>query len=126
MEIVFKICGIALLGVMMQALLRRNAPEMSAVSAVALVIVMSVVASGAISDVIEIIYEIAENAGISEDLLRPLLKCLGISIVTRIACDICKDGGAASAASYMELIGAVACVTIAAPLIFAVLHQIQL
>ena len=64
------------------------------------------------------------GAGIDRELLSTVLRCVGISIVSRIGCDVCRDAGVSSAASYIELVAGAASVMCAAPLMLAVLRQI--
>lgn len=124
MDVLLKVCVIALVGVLAVTALRRSVPEMSVAATAALILVMIFVASGVLGAVIEFIYELAGNAGIDDELLRPLIKCVGVSIVTRLGCDVCRDGGISSAASYIELVGGAVAVMIAAPLMLTVLRQI--
>lgn len=124
MDVLLKVCAIALVGVLATTVLRRSVPEISVAATAALILAMVFAASGVLGVVIEFIYELAGNAGIDDELLRPLIKCVGVSIVTRLGCDVCRDSGVSSAASYIELVGGAVAVMIAAPLMLTVLRQI--
>ena len=124
MELLLKLCAIAGVGAVMVPLLRKTVPEMSVVATVATLLALVFVATGAIGAVVAFIYELSQKAGIREELLRPLVKCVGISIVARLACDICREAGIAAAATYIELVGGAVAVLIVAPLMMTLLGQI--
>lgn len=125
MEVLLKVFAVAFFGVLISGVLRKTLPEMSSVLSVVIILAMVFVASGVLGAVIKFIYELADRAGIESELLRPLIKCVGISIVTRIGCDVCRDGGVSSAASYIELVGGAAAVLVAAPLMMTLLSAIS-
>ncbi|MBQ8004576.1 MAG: hypothetical protein IJ299_05755, partial [Oscillospiraceae bacterium] len=59
MEELMRVCTVALVGAIAVSLLRRNVPEMSVLLTVALVAGMVFLASGAITGVIKLLYELA-------------------------------------------------------------------
>ena len=119
-----RVCAIALVGVITASLLRKSVPEMAVVMTLVLIVGMVAAASGILGSVVKFIHEIAGGAGIDRELMTPVLRCVGISIVSRIGCDVCRDAGVSSAASYIELVSGAASVMCAAPLMLAVLRQI--
>lgn len=71
----------------------------------------------AIFDMVELL---AETAQIDNELLSPLMKTVGIALVTGLAAQICRDGGAGSVAMALELCGGLSALYVALPLIRAV------
>jgi len=67
---------------------------------------------------------LGDTAGLSPTLLAPVLKTVGIGILTRLASDICKDAGQSAIASTVELAGTVAALYIALPLMQTVFQMI--
>ncbi len=126
MEIVLKISAVAVMGVLIAAILRRSMSEMSIAVTLISQIVISVVALGAVGVVIRFLKELADVAGISAELLAPLIKTIGVSITTKLACDTCRDGGSTSLASYIELVGGAVAVSLSMPLVFSVLRIISI
>ncbi len=124
MEVVIKVSALAVLGAIIIVSLRRTLPEMSIIVSVSLVVVLVFGAAGAIGKVISLIYELAEWANIERELVEPLVKTLGISIVARLSSDMCRDSGVAAVASYIELLGGAVAVSFAIPLMFGLLGQI--
>lgn len=124
MEIVIKVSALAVIGAISVVLFRRTLPEMSVIMSVSLIVVLILCACGAISRAVSLIYELAAWASIERELVEPLVKTLGISIVSRLSSDMCKESGVLAVASYIELLGGAVAISFAAPLMFGILGQI--
>ena len=59
-----------------------------------------------------------------ELFVGPVLKCLGISVITRLTADLCRDAAQNAAASSVELAGTVCAMGTAMPLLMSVLKMI--
>ena len=121
METLLKVCALSLVGIFTVNGLKRTLPEMSAAATLALLLGLVAVAAGAVGKCVMLISELAEGAGISESLMTPLLKCVGVSIVSKIGGDLCRDSGMSAVASYIELVGGAVAIVISMPLMFTVL-----
>ena len=58
-------------------------------------------------------------------MTAPVLKCVGIGVVTRLSADICRDAGQSAASSAVELCGAACALVTAMPLIRTLLQMIS-
>ena len=124
MEVLLKVCALALIGVFSVGALRRTMPEMSVAATVATQLVLIFAASGIIGNVIEFIYDMTSRVGVSDELISPLIKTVGVSIVAKISCDMCRENGLISAASYIEIVGGAVAISFSMPLMLSVLSQI--
>ena len=61
--------------------------------------------------------ELGELIGLSPAVLAPVLKTVGIAILTRIAAELCRDAGEGGIAAAAETAGAAAAVLAALPLL---------
>jgi stage III sporulation protein AD len=68
---------------------------------------------------------VADAAQISPVVLAIVFKAVGISIVTKLSSDVCRDAGQSSVASGIELAGAFAALYIALPLFKTVMDMIK-
>ena len=125
MEVVIKVSVLAMLGAIAIGALRRSLPEMSVVLSITLVSALVFSTAGAILKVITLIFELSDWAGIERDLVEPLVKTLGISIVARLASDMCRESGVSAASSYIELVGGGVAISFSIPLVFGLLGQIS-
>ena len=124
MEVLLKICSISFLGVIIIGLLRKSLPEISTVASITVLVVISIFSYGLLQSFYKFVIGIATDMHISNMLLLPLIKASGISIVSKLACDMCREGGLNSAASYIELISAVIALSFSFPMIDRFLGQI--
>ena len=65
-------------------------------------------------------FELAEQAGLSEVLLEPVVKTVALSILTRLTVEICRSAGEGGVAAFVETAGAVLALLAALPLVRAV------
>jgi len=65
-------------------------------------------------------FELAEQAGLSEVVLEPVVKTVALSILTRLTVEICRSAGEGGVAAFVETAGAVLALLAALPLVRAV------
>lgn len=116
--------GVALLGGVCVAALRRFNGEVSLLLSVAVCAVLVMGISDVFREVWALVGELSRLAGVDNTLLRPVLKCAGISLLCGICSQICRDAGAGSIAMTVQLCGTVCGLYAALPLIHAVLGLI--
>ncbi|MEG2377947.1 MAG: SpoIIIAC/SpoIIIAD family protein [Clostridia bacterium] len=125
MDMLIKICAIAIVSVIAALILRKNAPELSLTLTIAAGILIFMTASGALKTTVSFVRTLATMAGIAPAVLAPLLKTVGIAILTKIAADVCRDAGIGSLASYVELAGGVIATVISLPLLMSVIKLVS-
>ena len=125
MDQIFPIAAVALIGSLSALFLKREVKELSLLlSIVTSVILLSLVTAGAL-DILSLLRQLAETAEISDALLAPMLKVLGIEVVTNLVANICRDAGEGGVASAVELTGAICALYTSIPVIQAVLILIE-
>ena len=116
--------AIAVAGTCCALVLRRQTPEFA--------LLLALVTGGLLlwrcrdwlTSVLELLDELSELAGLSPEIVEPLIKTVGISILVRIASQICRDGGMGSVAAVLELSGSLAALITVTPLLRAVLELV--
>ena len=125
MDQIFPIAAVALIGSLSALFLKREVKELSLLlSIVTSVILLSLVTAGAL-EILSLLRQLAETAEISDALLAPMLKGLGIEVVTNLVANICRDAGEGGVASAVELTGAICALYTSIPVIQAVLILIE-
>ena len=124
MEIVFKASALLLVSALIGLLLRKNAPELALVLSFTAVLLVSVTALHLAVAFQELLELIQTMAGETSLFLLPILKCVLIGLLTKMAADLCRDVSQAAAASSLELLGTVCAVSISMPQIMSVLKAI--
>ena len=79
---------------------------------------------GAAEAVRALMDELGGRAGLSPAVLDPVVKTVGISVLTRISAEVCRDAGESGIAASVETAGAVLALWVALPLLRAVLDTV--
>lgn len=124
MESVVRLAAAAVAAALCAVVVKQHAREVGAVLALAAGALLLGAALGAIEEVRALADELGELIGLSPAVLAPVLKTVGIAILTRIAAELCRDAGEGGIAAAAETAGAAAAVLAALPLLRAVLSAI--
>ena len=120
MEAMAKLAAVGVTAVVLGAVLRKNTPELALLLALAAGLWMLALTASGLGAVVELMNELAEQAGLSEVLLEPVVKTVALSILTRLTVEICRSAGEGGVAAFVETAGAVLALLAALPLIRAV------
>ena len=124
MESVVRLAAAAVAAALCAVVVKQHAREVGAVLALAAGALLLGAALAAIEEVRALAAELGELIGLSPAVLAPVLKTVGIAILTRIAAELCRDAGEGGIAAAAETAGAAAAVLAALPLLRAVLSTI--
>ena len=113
---VIRFSALGLAAVFCSLLLKRDNPASALLLTAALGMVILAAAMDMLRSLRDFFSELAEYAEISEGILSPLMKTLGISLVTRLTADAARDAKETAAASYIELGGTITALYAALPL----------
>ena len=120
MEAMAKLTAVGVTAVVLSAVLRKNTPELALLLALAAGLWMLALTASGLGAVVELMNELAEQAGLSEVLLEPVVKTVALSILTRLTVEICRSAGEGGVAAFVETAGAVLALLVALPLVRAV------
>lgn len=124
MELLFKAAAAALTAAAVGLLIKNRNPELSLLLGAGAAALILIASAGFLKGLRELADTVKTIAGSSEALIAPVLKCVAIAIVTRIAAELCRDASQAAAASAVELAGTVCAMSAAMPLLMSVLRMI--
>lgn len=116
--------ALGLVGAVLALLLKKSAPELALALSLAICVVAAGLAVELFTDLREVIDLAREQTGLSPAIVSPVIKCVGIGVVTRLAADLCKDAGQGAIASAVELCGAGCAIVTALPLLRSLLQMI--
>ena len=120
MEAMAKLTAVGVTGVVLSAVLRKNTPELALLLALAAGLWMLALTAEGLGAVVALIRELADQAGLSEALLEPVVKTVALSILTKLTVEICRSAGEGGVAAFVETAGAVLALTVSLPLVRAV------
>ena len=118
METVVQIAAVCLAAAILGAVLRQHSPETAAVLGLAVCAVVGLLLRG-LAEVLDMLEELAAAGGLPEGLFTPLVKTLGIALVSRLGGEICRDAGQGAMAAVLDTAGAFGAVLVSLPLVRA-------
>lgn len=121
----WKLAAAVLLTAVLTLTVRKHSDAIAVVLAVAGCCICGIFLSRLAAPVFSFLDETAKTAGISDELLSPLLKTVGIGLLTRFSSDICTDAGQSALAKMAQTGGTVLCICVSLPLFTAVLTTVQ-
>lgn len=124
MEIGLKIAAAGIIAALCAAMVKRSEREIGLVLGLGAVGIILTVGMSAFSDVLELIGELGEAAELSPAVAAPVIKTVGVAILTQISAAFCRDAGEGGIASAVELGGTALALSLTLPLLRAVLSTL--
>ena len=124
MSALIQAAALGLAGALISVLLRKSAPELGLALSIGISVVAAHLAVGLFRDLKQIVDMAGEQTGLSPAVISPVLKCVGIGIVTRLSVELCKDAGQGAIASAVELCGTACAMVTALPLLRTLMEMI--
>lgn len=102
---IFKIIGIAFIATIICIILKQTRPEFAMILALITGLIIFFICQTKVAEVVEILRNLSDKAGMPSGFLSILLKVIAISYITEFASNICKDVGETAIASKVEFAG---------------------
>ena len=120
METMVRLAAAGVTAAVLGAVLKKNTPELALLLVLAAGLWMLSLAAEALGAALALMRELAGLAGMSEELLEPVVKTVALSILTKLTAEICRSAGEGGVAAFVETAGAALALLAAAPLVRAV------
>lgn len=117
---IFKIFAVAITGTVLYLFVKQNKPELAAAVQTATVLVIFVFVLSYAGAIISEIRNLIENYSLKAEFISPMIKALGIAVITQITADLCKDNGNSSAGAKVEFAGRILIIAMMLPMLKAV------
>ncbi len=125
MEDVLKVAAVAVAAALCAVAVKKHVSEMGMTLALAAGVLILGFAIGALEQVRRVLDQLAETAHLEPAVLAPVIKTVGISLVTRWTAEICRDAKEGGIASFVETAGTALALFTALPLVEAVLSMVS-
>ena len=120
MELMIRVTAVGVTAAVLSVVLRKNTPELSVLLALAAGLWMLSMTAQVLSGALDVLRELGELTGVEEELLRPVVKVVALSLLTRITAELCRSVGEQGIAAFVETAGTVLALGVSLPLIRAV------
>ena len=115
-DTLWKVIAVCLIGALLAAFFKKTNPDVALMLAACVcVAVLAIVVKG-LCEVWSFLTEVLERGGLTQDLFSPLVKIVGISLITRTAGELCRDAGQGALSGVVETVGGFAAVLVSIPL----------
>lgn len=124
METVTQVAALAVISAICAAVVKRQLPDMALVltlGGVTLILVLALVAFHPIRELLDVL---ADRAGLSPAVLAPVIKTVGVALLTRVSAELCRDAKENGLASAVEIAGGACALLVCLPLFEAVVQMI--
>ena len=119
-----KIAAIAVAAALCAVVVKKNVAELGMVLALCAGAIILSCSLGALEGVKELMDTLADTAGLSPAVLAPVVKTVGIAVLTRVSAGLCRDAKEGGIAAFVETAGAAAALLVSLPLLKTVLSMV--
>ena len=119
-----KVIALGLIGTIFSVLLKKENPQIAMLTAAATGILIFLMLCSPLGELISLLRETAEQAGVGEDYFGIVLKVIGIAYLTQFGAQLCADAGESAIAAKIELAGKVLMMAAAAPVLTGLLETV--
>ena len=116
METVLRMTALCLTGALLAVLLRRSGGEMALLLALAVCGTAAALLMEPLGELKGFWEDAAAWGDLPVELFQPLIKTVGIALLSRTGSDLCRAAGEGAMASVLETAGAVAAIVVSLPL----------
>ena len=119
-----KVIALGLIGTIFSVLLKKENPQIAMLAAAVTGILIFLMLCSPLGELISLLRETAEQAGVGEGYFGIVLKVIGIAYLTQFGAQLCCDAGESAIAAKIELAGKVLMMAAAAPVLTGLLETV--
>lgn len=125
MNTLLQVAVIGVVTALLVTLIRQSNAELALLLTIAACVLMAIAVIRLVEPVISFCGKLQTLSGLDDELLTPLIKSVGIGIVTQLCAAFCTDAGENAVARLIELCGGILAIYVALPLLEAVIDMIR-
>ncbi len=122
---VLKLTAVAMVSGLFAVLLQKTAPVNALMLSMAVTVMLALASISFLEPILNFLQRLEKICGVSSVYSTTLIKCMLISLITRLGVSICKDAGQAGMASMLVIGGTLSAVWIAIPMLEALLSMLE-
>lgn len=124
MGVIEQVAAVAVAGALCATVIKRQTPDLALVVTLCAVAVILGAAMTVLEPVRELLDTLGERSGLSAAVLAPVVKTVGIALLTRVCAELCRDANESGIAAAVEIAGGACAMLVCLPLFQAVLELI--
>lgn len=119
-----QIVAVGLVGTILSITVKKQNPEISLLISIVTGVLLFLFLCTRLSEVIAVLKQTADAAGINTVYLGIVLKIIGIAYIAQFGVQLCTDAGESSIASKIELAGKVLIMVVSIPVLLALIEVV--
>lgn len=116
---------VGIVTVLLSAMLRKTNHELGILLTLAACVLIGLLLLKLAEPIVEFMAKLRNLAGLDKTLTEPILKTIGIGLMTQIGATVCADAGENAIAKMIEVCGGALALYVSLPLLEAVLSLID-
>lgn len=124
MEKIGQVAAAAVIAALASVVIKKQAPELALVLVLCGVTGIFLLTVGLFDPIRQLMDTLAEKAALSPAAVAPVIKTVGIGLMSRLAAELCRDAKESGLAAAVEMAGSVLALWVALPLFEAVLGDL--
>jgi len=121
---IVQILGFALIAAVLLVVVREQRPEIAMELSIAAGAMIFLMLATRIASVVQLVWDMAREAGIGETYVASVLKIVGIAYITQFGAEVCRDAKESAIAAKVELAGKVLILLLAVPIVRGILETV--
>ena len=122
---ILKISAFTLIATIVIVLIKQEKKEIGVTISIFVAVIIAVYGIIKLEDIVNLIFDLAKNAGVNAKYLEIILKVVGIAYIIELTKDVCVDSGETALASKVEMTGKIMIVASTIPIISGVIEVIN-
>ncbi len=119
-----QVAALAVVSALAASVIKKQVPDLALALTLCGVTLVLAMGMRAFAPARQLMGELAERAGLSAAALAPVMKTVGIALLTRITAELCRDAKESGLASAVEITGSACAILVCLPLLESVLGLI--
>lgn len=124
MDTITQAVALGVVGAICAAVIKKQTPDVALTLTLCAVALILSGAMSAFRPIRELMDVLADRAGLSAAVLSPVIRTVGVALLTRVSAELCRDAGERGIASAVEVAGGACALVICLPLFEAVVQLI--
>ena len=121
---ILQIVGFCVVAAVVLTVIRRDRPEIALQVGLAVAAVVFLMIADRLLGVLTVLRDLAVRSNVNLMYLNVVLKIIGVAYVAEFGAQICRDANESAIAGKVELAGKVIILTLAVPIVIAVMEAI--
>lgn len=116
---------IGIIAVIFSAILKKNNAELAVLLSLGACVLIALLLLNLTEPLLDFFAKLRDLSGLDRQMMTPLLKTIGVGLLTQICATVCDDAGEKAVAGLIEVCGGLLALYVSLPLLEAVIQMVE-